>query len=411
MDRPRGSDPTKGGCPFPPAFALAGRGAAIRRGSGPADNYNEGSGLLGALPLSTHLVAYVSGHGFGHATRCAQVLRAVRQEAPDAQITVVSAAPWSRFGSAIPGAFAYRQLPCDVGLVQRDALVIDLPGTVEACRAFAANWSERLEAETRWLRESGATIVVGDVPPLAFVAAAAAGLPSIAVTNFSWDWIYGHLAATEPALGEAADQAGTAYATTSLLLRLPFAGDLSVFPRIEDVPLVARQPTLEPGESRRRLGLGDRPVVLLSFGGIGLRPPAASVLGQLRDFDFLVEGVEGAAANVHSVEGARLEALGLGYEDVVAAADVVVTKPGYGIVTDAIAGRTRIVYTERGDFPEYPVMVAEMGRYVPAVHLANEDVRSGRFGDAIRAVLAMSFPPLPPLDGARVAARHILTFA
>jgi hypothetical protein len=295
--------------------------------------------------------------------------------------------------------------------VQRDALVIDLPGTVEACRAFAATWPERLEAETRWLRESGATVVVGDVPPLAFAAAAAAGVPSIAVTNFSWDWIYGHLALTEPALAEAADQARAAYATTRLLLRLPFAGDLSAFPRIEDVPLVARQPTLEPGDARRRLGLGAGPAVLLSFGGIGLRPPSAEVLARSADFDFLVEGVEGEAANVQSVEEARLTALGLGYEDVVAAADVVVTKPGYGIVTDAIAGRTRIVYTERGDFPEYPVMVAEMGRYVPSVHLGNDDVRAGRYADAIRAVLAMPFPPLPPLDGASVGARRILKFA
>ena len=44
---------------------------------------------------------------------------------------------------------------------------------------------------------------------------------------------------------------------------------------------------------------------------------------------------------------------------------MVLTKPGYGIVSDCIGCSTRIVYTDRGDFPEYPVMVAEMPRYVP----------------------------------------------
>jgi hypothetical protein len=298
-----------------------------------------------------------------------------------------------------------------VGLIQRDALVIDLPATVEACRAFAATWHERVEAESRWLRESGAALVVGDVPPLAFAAATAAGLPSVAVTNFSWDWIYRHLAASEPGLVEAADRARAAYRPTTLLLRLPFAGDLSAFPRVEDVPLVARQGRLEAKEARRRLGLGHRPAVLLSFGGIGLRAPASQVLGRLLDFDFLVEGLgEGAPANVHSVEDPRLAALGLGYEDVVTAADVVVTKPGYGIVTDAIAGRTRLVYTERGDFPEYPILVAEMPRYLPAVHASNDDVRAGRLEAAIRAVLDQPFPDLPRLDGAAVAARRLLEF-
>jgi len=335
----------------------------------------------------------------------------VRLEAPSTRITVTSSAPRSRFAT-IPGDFTYRQLACDVGLVQRDALVIDLLATVDACRAFAATWPERLEAETRWLRESGTSAVVGDVPPLAFAAAAGAGVPSVAVTNFSWDWIYGHLAASEPALADAARQARAAYVNASLLLRLPFAGDLSAFPRIEDVPLVARQPTLEPREARRRLGLGARPAVLLSFGGIGLRPPPPQALGQMGDYDFLIEGAgESGPPNVHSVDEGRLTALGLGYEDVVSAADVVVTKPGYGIVSDAIAGRTRIVYTDRGDFPEYPVMVAEMGRYLPSVHLGNEEVRAGHVTEAIEAVLALPFPETPRLDGARVAARRILTFA
>jgi L-arabinokinase len=298
-----------------------------------------------------------------------------------------------------------------VGLVQRDALVIDLPATVEASRAFAATWPERVESEARWLRESGAALVLGDVPPLAFAAAKAAGMESVALANFSWDWIYGHLAAREPRLAAAADQAKAAYASTRLLLRLPFAGDLAVFPLIEDLPLVARRPTLEAEEARRQLGLGARPVVLLSFGGIGLRSPAADVLARLPDFDFLVERLgEGSAPNVGSVDDPRLAALGLRYEDVVAAADVVVTKPGYGIVTDAVAGRTRIVYTDRGDFPEYPILVAEMPRYVPAVHVSNDDVRTGRLGEAIHGVLGQPFPDPPRLDGAEVAARRLLNF-
>ena len=31
---------------------------------------------------------------------------------------------------------------------------------------------------------------MGDIPPLAFAAAHAAGLPSVAVANFTWDWVY-----------------------------------------------------------------------------------------------------------------------------------------------------------------------------------------------------------------------------
>ena len=51
---------------------------------------------------------------------------------------------------------------------------------------------------------------------------------------------------------------------------------------------------------------------------------------------------------------------GLRYEDLVRAADVVVTKPGYGIISEAIANDTALLYTSRGRFVEYDVLVKEM---------------------------------------------------
>ena len=130
--------------------------------------------------------------------------------------------------------------------------------------------------------------MLGDIPPLAFAAAARAGLPAIGLANFSWDWIYRHAARQAPALAAAADHCAAAYAKATLLLRLPFAGDLSVFPRVEDIPLVARRPRMARAEARRRLGLDERPAVLLSFGGIGLPGFRPEVLGRLAGFQCLV---------------------------------------------------------------------------------------------------------------------------
>ena len=90
------------------------------------------------------------------------------------------------------------------------------------------------------------------------------------------------------------------------------------------------------------------------------------------------------------------------------AVDVCVTKPGYGIVSDAIGARTRMVYTERGDFPEYPILVAEMARWLPARHVSNADLLAGRVGPVLDEVLATPFPPPPDMSGADRAARRLL---
>jgi L-arabinokinase len=289
--------------------------------------------------------------------------------------------------------------------------VIDEEGTVVAWRSFMTGWEGLVAQEAAWLRSSWARLVLGDIPPLAFAAADAAGLPSVGLSNFSWDWIYGHLGSRRPALAEASAQAREAYARAGLLLRLPFAGDLSAFPRIEDVPLVARKPAIARAEVRRRLGLDARPAVLLSFGGLGLPGLRPAAFGSLVDYQLLLTGRAGIGpvpSNLRRLDGDALSALGLSYPDLVGAADVVVTKPGYGIVSDCIGAGTRLVYTDRGDFPEYPVMVAEMPRYLPTVFASNEDVREGRLRPALEAVLAAPFPDPPRTDGAAVAAERLL---
>jgi L-arabinokinase len=321
----------------------------------------------------------------------------------------VTTAPEALFRSAVPGAFAYRRLQCDVGFAQQDALSIDAEETARRFSVFASRWDDTVASEASWLAAGGARAVLGDIPPLAFAAAARASVPALGLANFSWDWIYRHAARQAPSLAAAADHCAAAYASATLLLRLPFAGDLSVFPRVEDIPLVARRPRVTRAEARRRLKLDPRPVVLFSFGGIGLPGFRHEVLGRLAAFQCLVpERAPALPANVQGVDGERLEGLGLGYEDVVGAADVVVTKPGYGIVTDAIGGRTALVYTERGDFAEYPVLVREMASHLPCAHVSNADLLAGRLAPAIDAALRQRFPAEPAGDGADVAARILI---
>lgn len=357
------------------------------------------------------IVAYVSGHGFGHATRTAEVLRRVRELQPQTAITVVSAAPERLFRRAIGEPLSFRTLACDVGLVQKDALTIDTRATVERWKGFARALPDLVDAEWRWLRHVRARVVLGDIPPLAFQAAHEAGVPSVAMANFSWDWIYAHYASREPLLRDAARCSADQYGRASVLLRLPFAGDMSAFPRVEDIGLVAREPGVARAEVRRRLDLGAQAVVLLSFGGFGLPGLDLRFVSSLAGFVFLSTDVVRlipAPPNLRLLTDEVLDAKELTYQDVVGAADVVVTKPGYGIVSDAIAAGVRMIYTDRGDFPEYDVLVRDMKTSLACVHLDQAELRKGRLGDALRDVMALDPPPAPDLSGGDVAAWRLL---
>src|SRR5262249_53161443 len=156
--------------------------------------------------------------------------------------------------------------------------------------------------------------------------------------------------------------------TARLALRLPLWGGFAGLEAVtRDIPFIARHSTRSPMEVRRWMGVDERrPLLLLSFGGYGLAGLNTSRLAALGDYtvattDFPVPGntIEPAQGMVYIAER-QLYSDGYRYEDLVRAADVVVTKPGYGIVSECITNDTALLYTSRGRFPEYDVFVREM---------------------------------------------------
>jgi hypothetical protein len=105
-------------------------------------------------------------------------------------------------------------------------------------------------------------------------------------------------------------------------------------------------------------------------------------------------------------------ALGLRYEDLVRAADAVVTKPGYGIIAECAANDTALLYTSRGQFAEYDVLVSAMPRFLRCRFMGHDDLYAGRWLTHLEALRGQPAPPeRPRTDGAGVAAAAILAMA
>jgi len=342
------------------------------------------------------IVLYITGHGFGHASRDIELVDAIAAANRDVRFVARTTIPDWLF-ARVRSIVDVQPLATDTGLVQIDSLRFDEEETVRQAAAFYRNFDERADAEARVLEAAGAHLVVGDIPPLAFAAAARAGVKSVALGNFTWDWIYGTYPAFEALAPDVIPTVRAAYATATRALRLPFHGGFEPMAAVtDDIPLIARRSRRDPAETRRLLGVAaGRPFVLASFGAYGAPLPydAISANGQ---FTLLM-------VQQHAPHG-------LLYEDLVAAADVVVSKPGYGIVSECIANDTALLYTSRGRFIEYDVFVAEMPRWLRCRFIAQEDLLAGRWAGAISALLAQAAPPdRARVDGAEVAAGVILS--
>lgn len=355
---------------------------------------------------------YISGHGFGHAARQVEIINAAGA-ALQGRVAIVIRSPVARwiFDRTVGVPFTLIAGPVDTGIAQIDSLHLDENATVSAAAAFYASLDEHAAREAAILRQHDAKLVVTDAPPLGCSAAAAAGIPSYVCTNFTWDWIYvGYDLSQAPDLLKTIQDG---YRRSDGGWRLPMHGGFETIAPIVDVPFVARHARHAPRDVRSRLRLpDDRPLVLLSFGGYGLRALDLSRVDCLDRVALVLTGRERPdgplPGGVHVIPEPEVYSHGLRYEDLVAAADVVLTKPGYGIIAECVANGTAILYTSRGRFVEYDVLVAEMPRYVRCRYIDHDALFAGRWGATLDRLLASPpAPERPRTDGADVVSALI----
>jgi UDP:flavonoid glycosyltransferase YjiC (YdhE family) len=339
------------------------------------------------------VVFYISGHGFGHASRSIEIINALVARRTDLRVIIRSSvAPWLVERTAHPSV-TLCPAEVDTGVVQLDSLHLDARASIDRAAAFMSTFDARVATEVAFLREQNATLTISDLPALGIAAGRAATLPAIASGNFTWDWIYEHYAGG----AEVAKAIGDVYQQTTVALRMPMWGGFQTMREVRDIPFVARRSRRDPIEVRKALGLPVyKRIVLTSFGGYGVEGINLDALRSLADYHVVLP---------RTLDENAIYDSGFRYEDLVRAVDVVVTKPGYGIISECLANNTALLYTSRGDFREYQVLVDAMPSFLKCAFIDHQDLCAGRWQPHLDALLTQSEPPTrPATNGADVAA-------
>jgi hypothetical protein len=218
------------------------------------------------------IVFYVSGHGFGHATRSCAVMNELHKLVPSIHFHVRSNAPEWLFSSNLSVPYDYSFIEIDIGAVQSTVFRVDKLRTLEECRSLLRRRPRMVRKEVEFLKGRKIELVISDIAPIAFEIAARAKVRSVAIGNFSWDWIYEPFLREYPQFRKVITVIRDLQSKADLLLRLPLAGKMNSFRRQKPVPMIGRRSPMGKAEARAQLGLGiaeKRPLVLFSFGGLG----------------------------------------------------------------------------------------------------------------------------------------------
>jgi len=217
-----------------------------------------------------------------------------------------------------------------------------------------------------------------DATPLGCAAGKLANIPTILLTNFTWDYCFREMLLTEGVQKELMPT--TTECKSSIFLeyeemimqcnkdsfscdyyiklpgQTPNKSSTSSFKTI-DGPLIARLATADARiRIRKSLGISDdQKILLLGFGG--------------HDTDWNLENrflPDGWVCLILGISESALEKLSLPKDrfrsmsfdsyvpDLIAASDVVLGKIGYGFVSECLANGTPLVYVPRSNWPEEP---------------------------------------------------------
>lgn len=352
------------------------------------------------------LLYYISGHGYGHARRSAEIIKALVRLRPDAEVIARTSAPAYIFRGIPRTTLSLPPLPLDAGAVEKDVLTIDARATLDQLRRVLAEKKTIIETESAFARANAVHLIASDIPFFAGDIASEIGVESVGISNFTWDWIYEPFVEKPEDRRALIDPIRSSYGKMSRLLRLPFGHPQEAFREVKEAPLVAQRST----RSREEI-LHDLPEKARQF-------PLRIVIASRGETDAaLIRKVaqampDGALffpsplppqlpANVFPI----VNGTATSFVDLLQVSDVVVAKLGYGIVSDCIAAGIRLLYPPRMGFREDEVTERQAARFLCMEKMQLDDFKRGEWMPYIRSLLSIQ-PQLKrmPDDGAAACA-------
>jgi hypothetical protein len=347
-----------------------------------------------------HLLVDISPHGYGHIAQCAPVVNALGERLPRLRVTVRSAAPRPVLASHFQGELQVLAPGPEPGLVMADAMTVLPRASYDTYRAFHARWDAEVAEAARALKTLRVDLVLSAVSCLPLAAARRAGVPAVGIGSFHWATMFQSYCGTFEGAGEIAARMLAAYRDATHFIALTPGMPM---PELEPILVgpVARLGRSRSAEIRARLHLeGTTRLALVALGGIPALLPLDS-LPRIPGLHWLTP--EDAAPERE--DATPFDRLDLPFGDLIASADLVLTKPGYGTFVEAACAGAAVVTLARPDWPETPHLVEWLRSHARCEVLPPEDLASREFQTTVERLLALPRPAAVRPTGIQEAAK------
>lgn len=330
---------------------------------------------------------FVTPHGYGHASRAAAVMGAIRERQPGAIFEIFTRVPVWFFNMSLGSGFNYHEVLTDIGLVQATSMEENLPETIHRLDEMLPFRDALIDQLAALVREAGCELVLCDVAPMGIAVAKAAGIPAVLIENFTWDWIYEGYLDQEPGFAPHIRYLRDVFYAADRHIRTEPACDYEQ-PADLTTGVVSRKPRTPRAETRRRLNVPENaPMVMITMGGIVTAYPFLDALENSTTTRFLIPG----GSERYEQRGSLVlipHHSDFYHPDLVEASDAVIGKLGYSTLAEAYASGLPFAFVPRERFRESPPMARYAREAMGAVELSEARFFNGAWLDMLPDLLS-----------------------
>ena len=348
---------------------------------------------------------FVSPHGFGHAARAVAVMQAISDIDAAVEFEIFTTVPSWFFQDSMSVPFNYHTQLTDVGLVQKTAFQADLNKTVNRLNDFLPFPSPLIADLAATITALDCVLIICDISPMGISVGSEAGVPTVLVENFTWDWIYEPYASDHGGFNRHINYLRTLYEAVDYHIKTepvccPTSADLTTLP-------VSRKMTAPVSRIRKRLGIPeDARVVLITIGGINQGYGFLKKLKRFPDVHFILPGA-GPEMEIRENCVILPYRSDFHHPDLVNASDAVVGKVGYSTLAEVYHAGVPFGYVMRSDFRESEPMAAFIEKEMQGVYLKESDFSNGQWTDRLQDLLKLNRVQRRLTNGAEPIGRFV----
>ncbi len=286
------------------------------------------------------ILYYVSDHGLGHLTRSIAIMREFQDE-----VEFVIRNSNTRFiQKSLPNAKIISGKTDQGTLSHNNGISIDWEKSKTAIDTWYDEFNATLIKEQEIISKINPDLIITDVSPLPLSISKKLSIPSIVISNFTWVDIFSNIPRFQN------NFLSELYQNASMCIQLPLSTTMDTFKNKQKIGLVSKKPTKSKDFVRRNIGVEESKFLIL------VNLPSNFTISVPSEPNIQIVST---GAKVNSVNSIMIQPWVEG-QNLIASSDLVVSKCGYGMISECLTNGVPIKFLMDNEHPEQKAMNDEL---------------------------------------------------